>query len=231
VDEFLSEKEQLERIRDWWRENGWYLIGGAALGAVLLFGWTQYRAYQQQRVEIASNLYQEMSRAVLDRAEVQATDLLNELRAEYPSSPYTDQAGLLYASLMLDQQRSDDAVAALRYVLGDTDDPELTLVVRLRLARLFLHLDRLDEALAVIGEVGDPGRFVGLFTELRGDIYLAQGDSQQARTAYLEAFNSEYPEVVDRNMLQMKIDDLPATATAAATAPAASAGAAAEGEL
>ena len=31
MDEFLSEKEQIDQIRGWWRENGWYLIGGVAL--------------------------------------------------------------------------------------------------------------------------------------------------------------------------------------------------------
>ncbi len=213
MDEFLSEKEQLEQIRGWWRENGWYLIGGVALGGLLLLGWNQFQNYQQRRIEAASALYDEFSVAVLDRAEVSASDLLAQLRADYPSSPYTDQAGMLKASLDLELQQIDGAVEELRRVLDDTSDAELGLVVRQRLARLLVHLQRYDEALTVLGAV-DPGRFAPSFSELRGDIYLAQGDTERARTAYLEAFNAEYTDVLNRNLLQMKIDDLPSAATA-----------------
>jgi len=213
VDEFLSEKEQLEQIRDWWKEYGWYLIGGAVLGGALLFGWTRYQSYQQQRVEIASALYDELFAAVADRADVRATELLAEIRAEYASSPYADQAALLMASLRLDQQQPEAAVDELRFVLEDTDDAELALVVRQRLARLLLHMERYDEVLTLLEDL-EPSRFSGRFSELRGDVYLAQGEVDRARTAYMEAYNAEFTEVLDRNVLQMKIDDLPVAAIA-----------------
>jgi predicted negative regulator of RcsB-dependent stress response len=214
VDEYLSEKEQLEQIRAWWREYSWYLIGGVALGGLILLGWSQYQAYEQRRIVAASALYDELAVAVLDRAEVRASDLLGQLRAEYPSSPYTDQAGMLKASLDLDLQQTDAALEELRRVIADTSDDELALVARQRLARLLMHLGRYDEALGVI-EAVDPGRFTGRFSELRGDIYLAQGEPDRARTAYQEAFNSEYIDVLDRNLLQMKLDDLPSASVAA----------------
>ena len=31
MDEYLSEKEQIEQIKQWWNDYGWYLLGGAAL--------------------------------------------------------------------------------------------------------------------------------------------------------------------------------------------------------
>lgn len=213
MDEFLSEKEQLEQIRQWWREYGWYMIGGVALGGALLFGWSQYQSYRQERIAAASAIYDELAVAVLDRAEVRAGELLEELRAQFPTSPYTDQAGLMKASLDLDLQEPDAAVAELRRVIAQTADDELALIARLRLARVLLHLERYDEALAVVDGV-DPGRFIARFNELRGDVYLAQGDPERARTAYLEAFNAEYADVLDRNTLQMKIDDLPAAGVA-----------------
>jgi len=213
VDEFLSEKEQLENFRDWWKENGWYLIGGAVLGGVLLLGWTQYRGYEQGRIESASALYDELAGAVFDRASVRATDLLAELRTEYGSSPYVDHAGLLVASLRLDEQQPEAAIDELRYVLDGTDDAELGLVIRQRTARLLLHLERYEETLELLDGI-EPGRFLGRFSELRGDAYLAQGDLERARTTYLEAYNAEHTDVLDRNLLQMKIDDLPVAAIA-----------------
>ena len=226
MDEFLSEKEQLEQIRDWWKEYGWYLIGGAALGGVLLFGWTRYQSYEQQQVETASALYDELFGAVADRADVRATELLAEIRSDYGSSPYAYQGALLMASFRLDQQQVDAAIDLLRSVLEDSDDPELALVARQRLARLLLHMERYDEVLALLDGL-EPSRFSGRFSELRGDVYLAQGDVDRARTAYLEAYNAEYTDVLDRNVLQMKIDDLPEAEFADAL-PALEAGAADE---
>jgi predicted negative regulator of RcsB-dependent stress response len=50
----LSDKEQLEQIREWWRENGWYVFGGIGLGILLLVGWNQYGAWQERRLADSS---------------------------------------------------------------------------------------------------------------------------------------------------------------------------------
>jgi len=130
VDELLSEKEQIERLRQWWRENGWFLIGGAALGALLLFGWNQYRAYQDRQGEQAAALYQSLKDAVDANDAESATTLLARMRDEYAASSYTDQAGLMIARLLLIMS-PERAVEELRYVMEDTDERELSLIARL----------------------------------------------------------------------------------------------------
>ena len=56
MDEFLTEKEQLERIKQWWRENGWFLIGGMAIAAIGYYGYYQYQAYRERNAEPAAAL-------------------------------------------------------------------------------------------------------------------------------------------------------------------------------
>ena len=56
MDDYLSDKEQVERLRQWWRENGWFLIGGVALGGLAIVGYNQYFAYQDRQGEGAAEL-------------------------------------------------------------------------------------------------------------------------------------------------------------------------------
>ena len=36
---YLEEEEQIEAIRNWWKENGRSVIAGAVLGLAAIFGW------------------------------------------------------------------------------------------------------------------------------------------------------------------------------------------------
>jgi predicted negative regulator of RcsB-dependent stress response len=206
VDEYLSEKEQIERIRDWWRENGWYLVAGAALGAVALFGFNQYRNYTESRAESAASLYLELQDVLQDDDRTAAEALLTELREEYPRSPYTDQAGLLIAGLYLARD-PDRAAGELRYVLQSTDDRELGLIARLRLARVMIHQSSHDEALRLL-EVADLGPFAAQFSEARGDAYYGMGNVEAAREAYANALISPGAEWLNRAFVEMKLDAL-----------------------
>ena len=207
MDEFLSEKEQLEVFRQWWRENGWYLVGGVALGVLGLLGWNRYNAFVDARAEEAAAIYIELRDAAGDDAAGSARNLLNELREDYPGSPYTDQGGLVVALMRLDDGQVRAAIDDLRFVMENTSDLELALIARIRLARVLAQDEAYAEALAVLDVA--PGSFAARYNEVRGDIHAALGDTESARAAYNAALNIQEAGLVDRNLVQMKLDDLP----------------------
>jgi len=224
VDEYLSDKEQVERIRQWWHENGWFLIGGAAIALLLFYGYRQYQSYQIGRSEQAAVLYQSLKTAVDDNKPGDADAALAKLRSDFPGNAYTQQGGLLVAKFVL-TTAPDRAADELRFVMDHSKDPELSLVARLRLARVLAYQEKYDDALAVL-TVNDPGQFAGRFNEVKGDIYAALGHVDEARAAYLAALVSDGSELLDRSFLQMKLNDLtgsaaetPAPSEPAATAP------------
>ena len=208
MDEFLSEKEQLEGIRQWWRDNGWYLVGGITLGATVLVGWNQWTAYEQRQAGSAATLYQELQAAAIDDFDSEAADYLEQLRADYASTPYADQGGLLMARVYLENNNIQLASDELRYVMERSADTELALVARLRLARVLTYEEAYQEALALLGV--DAGMFSGRYNEIRGDIHVALGNPDSARLAYAQALTAGDSEMIARVLVKMKLDDLPA---------------------
>jgi len=226
VDDYLSDKEQVERLRQWWRENGWFLIGGVALGGLAIVGYNQYFAYQDRQGEGAAALYALVKSEVDDGDTTEAETRFAALREEFPHHAYTHQAALLLASGEV-VTAPDAAAEKLKFTMENSEDAELAMVARLRLARVLAYRDRQQEALALLN-VAEPGQFAGRIAEIKGDIHAARGETDAARTAYLEAMVAPGAELLDRGFLQMKLSDLPGSAPApAAAAPSASPDAAA----
>jgi predicted negative regulator of RcsB-dependent stress response len=214
VDELLSDKEQVERLRAWWRENGWFLIGGVAIGLLALYGYRQYFAYQDRQSENAAALYASVQAATDDNDTAAAETVFAQMRSEYPGHAYTHQAALLLAGSQV-VTAPDSAAEKLRSTMEQSDDPELAMVARLRLARVLAYREQYSEALATLN-VPEPGQFAGRIAEIKGDIHVALGETDAARTAYLEAMVSPGAELLDRGFLQMKLADLPGAAPASA---------------
>jgi predicted negative regulator of RcsB-dependent stress response len=64
----------------------------------------------------------------------------------------------------------------------------------------------------------DAGRFRSRYSEVMGDIHVAQGRVDRARAAYGQALSDMEPGLVDRVLVQMKLDDLPAATDGAVEA-------------
>jgi predicted negative regulator of RcsB-dependent stress response len=210
----LSDKEQVERLRQWWRENGWFLIGGVAIGLLAIYGYRQYFVYRDGQSEAAAALYAAVKQATDGSDTAAAETVYEQLRADHPDNAYTYQAALLLARGEL-VSAPDSAAEKLRFAMEGTSDPELAMVARLRLARVLAYREQYDEALAVL-TVESPGEFGGRISEIRGDIHAARGDTNAARTAYLEALVGTGAALLDRSFLQMKLADLPAAIPEAA---------------
>ena len=207
MDEFLSEKEQIQQMRAWWRDNSWYLIGGLVVGVLSLFGWNRFNAFEESQAVAASAVYVDLREAVFDDALGDARNYLEQLRESYPGSPYTDQGGLLIAVMRMDAGQMEGAGEDLRFVMDETSDPELSMIARLRLARVLMHQEAYPDALAILDV--DPGFFSGRFNEVRGDVYVALSDPESARNAYNAALTAQVSDQVDRNLVQIKLESLP----------------------
>jgi predicted negative regulator of RcsB-dependent stress response len=75
---------------------------------------------------------------------------------------------------------------------------------RLRLARVLIALENLDGAETLLGQAVTGNAFDPLYTEVRGDVYVARGDIAAANQAYQEALAATAAGSPGQHMLELK---------------------------
>lgn len=206
----LTEKEQLDLMRTWWAENGRYVIGGVVLGVAILYGWNSWRDSIASAELDSSEMYEEVMTNVgegnADEAEAAATQLFST----YADSVYTAQGRLAMARLYMDNGRDQDAADVLQALVDSDQSGEIGLIGRLRLARVLLYQDKADQVITLLEGHLD-NAFGPRFNEVLGDAYAATGAYDDALSAYRAALSDgRSPSVVDNELIQLKINDLPA---------------------
>ena len=124
----LSEKEQIERIRGWWNENGNYVIVGVVVGVGLLFGINYWRNQTLNTQLGASIQFEELANEVAENRLEPAQAIAAGIYAQYPDTIYAAQTRLAMARLYMDQGRDQEASDELRALLASGGDSEMQLV-------------------------------------------------------------------------------------------------------
>ncbi len=203
MSEYLTEEEQVEALKKWWRENGKAIIVGAVLGLSLVGGWQAWQNYQKGQAELASAYYEEFmlaAKAGDDSAQAQGERLLQR----HGDSTYAQFAALELAALAYRRGDRDEARSQLSWVLDRADEPAIAQLARLRLARVLIDSKDFDGATRLIEAAGDDS-YAGEFAALRGDLAMAQGEREKARAAYQEALLKG---AGDAEIIRMKLVDL-----------------------
>ncbi|HHF0558770.1 TPA: YfgM family protein [Vibrio antiquarius] len=197
-----TEEQQVEAIKDWWKENGKAVIIGAVVGLGGLFGWRYYQDSVIQASEAASQSYTTAMNALQDKgtyaqADVKAFIESNEVKE------YSVLAALQLAKAQVEAQDLSAALEQLKWAQSNTQDAALLPLISYRIARIETEMGNFDAATAELSKVTDAA-WTGRIAELRGDIAIRQGDKDAAYAAYTEA-----QQAADASpTLQMKLDDL-----------------------
>ncbi len=199
MSEYLSEEEQIARMKSWWDENGTSLIVTLVVCVAAVGGWQWYGSHSEtQNFEAAQTYaeYQEAEGAARDAA---------------AATIASAHAGTAYHTFVLFEQASDAAEAgdleasadALSEAVATAGDDLLADLAKIRLAKVQQGLDRSQAALATLASIKSAG-YRGLALEVQGDIHAARGDMAAAHQAY-EAAVASLSEGDVRPVLDMKL--------------------------
>jgi len=209
--ELRTEEEQVQAIKDWWKKNGSSLLIGIGAALAIVFGWQAWQNHEARQRTEAANQFASLLNAFGDQADDTSGDTVafvaKTLREDYTDSAYAVYGNLILARQQLMDGESEAAIESLNWALEKTGEQQaLELVVRSRLARAQFDAGQYDEALATIDGAAEADSFAAIFSELRGDILLAQGDRDAAREAYLAA--REQSQQGRSGILELKLSDL-----------------------
>jgi predicted negative regulator of RcsB-dependent stress response len=228
VADHLSDEEQLESLKKWWRQNGTSLLLILVLSGGGWFGWNYWQTQKQQKIEDTSHLYMALVEAEMaweanptQEAAQKLASHGENLKALDEKSLYARFAALSLAKLYAADGEFEQAVAELDWALERTDSSELQALIRLRLANLEFARDNGEQAISLL-EQSHPETFDALYDELKGDIYLTLGKPADALNAYREALASMEGRAGAseraKAMIELKINDIkPVADTSAAT--------------
>ena len=198
-----EEQEQLDRFRQWWRDNRRALGLGALLAVAGVGGWQGWDRWGGARAAAAAELYSEY-RAQLATGADAARELGARLRADYGGTAYAAMASLLSARARIDAGQLEEAAALLEWAHAEAATEEFATLAALRLGRLRAEQGRWEEGLAVVEPLAEAPGWRGLRQELLGDLYAQAGRAEDARHAYTQALEAGQ----DHEFLRFKLDDL-----------------------
>lgn len=197
----LSEEEQSERLKAWWKENGTAVIAGLVVGIAVIGGVNYWRIYKADQAEAASALYAEL----LDSGGAVGNGPGQQLLDEYSGTPYAGKAALVMAKTEVDNGRFDAARGHLEWARDNAADPADRRLATLRLARVALHTGELDTAETLLDGMASGG-YGSVYHELLGDLAMAREQPARAREAYETALANLPDTSGFADMLTVKLD-------------------------
>jgi predicted negative regulator of RcsB-dependent stress response len=202
----FEEQERIAELKDWWEDNRWYVIG-AIVAALLAFG--GYRGWlygSAQRFEDAAAMYKPVGEAVKAKDAAKVAAAAQPLIDKHPGSFYASQAALVLAKDAFEAGNLDAARKRLEWVMANGVEEHRGLA-RMRLAAVLMEQKKYEEALKVL-EANKDDAFVAFAADLRGDIMLAQGRLDEARSAYKLAVDKAGPRNPVKNLAETKLNAL-----------------------
>jgi len=166
--------------------------------------WNGYQWWSKRQAEQASAMYEEVDRVIAGGDVAAADRAYGDMRQRFPSTVYTQQAGLTLAKVAYLSGKPDVAQTALTTVAESSVDPGLAALARIRLAGLLIEAKSFDGAAKTL-DAKFPLEFMGLVADKKADLLMAQGKTEEAVALYKEAIKQLSERDQYRRLVEVKL--------------------------
>ena len=200
----IEEEQEINQLKDWWKENGKTIIVAFILGVGGMFGWRYWQAYQAEQIAQASSQYDALIYSAQQDKQAKKANIEQFVQANSKTA-YAVFALLDEAKKAAEKQDFAAAEVNLNQALTQSQDEVLTSIVALRLSAVQFQLGQLDNALTTLNQVKGES-FDARKALLTGDIQVAKGDKVAAKNSFEQAQQSGSQ--LEQQMAKMKLNNL-----------------------
>ncbi len=186
MNEILSDDEQIERIKAWWKANGNSIIAGVVIGLGGFFAWQWWGGYQDKLAGEGAEAYELFAQAAFESDVKKTDDALAQLQSSFGDTSYSQFAAMELARQQVNAGSLEAAEKTLGNLLKQSADSALKPLLETRLARLMVAQKRLDDAAKLLDSINSDA-YAAQTAAIRGEIAYLQGDMAAARAALEEA--------------------------------------------
>lgn len=198
-----EEEQEINEIKNWWNENYKSLIAMVIIAVGGNFGWRYWQDYQATKAQQLSTQYEQIIYSSQDVA-AKNTQLDAFVKANEKTA-YGTLALLDKAKNAVNTQDYAQAEEALKLAVAQAPDEILSSIGALRLAGVQFQQKQFDVALSSLTLVKDQ-TWNSRKELLAGDILLAKGDKDGAKTRYQEA--QKNATALEQQWLQVRLNNL-----------------------
>ena len=200
----IEEEQEINQLKDWWKENGKTIIVAFILGVGGMFGWRYWQAHQAEQIAQASAQYDALIYSAQQDKQAKKANIEQFVQANSKTA-YAVFALLDEAKKAAEKQDFAAAEVNLNQALTQSQDEVLTSIVALRLSAVQFQLGQLDNALTTLNQVKGES-FNARKAILTGDIQIVKGDKVAAKNSFEQAQQSGSQ--LEQQVAKMKLNNL-----------------------
>ena len=200
----IEEEQEINQLKDWWKENGKTIIVAFILGVGGMFGWRYWQAHQAEQIAQASAQYDALIYSAEQDEQAKKANIEQFVQANSKTA-YAVFTLLDEAKKATEKQDFAAAEANLNQALTQSQDEVLTSIVALRLSAVQFQLGQLDNELTTLNQVKGES-FNARKAILTGDIQVAKGDKVAAKNSFEQA--QQNGSQLEQQMAKMKLNNL-----------------------
>ncbi|WP_100158411.1 YfgM family protein [Proteus columbae] len=201
---YSTENEQVDAIKQFFKNYGLTIVLAAVIGFGGVFGWKYWQSHQTNRLQESAGAFATVSEA-LAKPTPENIALAEKFVTE-TNDIYGALASLELAQIAID---ANDLVSGERHLtnaVAKVKNDAFADMLNLRLARVQLALDKTDAALVSLEQVKGKA-WNGMKNYIRGDVLAKKGDNTGATAAYRSALTDENAGAI-RSLVELKLNNL-----------------------